>query len=54
MKHRSKTEVMSISIPADLRLQLRDRAKKEGRPVSNLITVLLAKEMKKEKAACTG
>ena len=48
----NKTEVMSISIPIDLRKQLKERAKKEGRPVSNLITVLLTKAVK-EKAAST-
>ena len=54
MPKRSKTVVIGISIPADLRDQLKNRAIKEGRNFSNLITHLLSKEMKKEKAACTG
>jgi metal-responsive CopG/Arc/MetJ family transcriptional regulator len=36
-----KTENFSISLPADLRRQLKERAAKEARPVSNLIRVAI-------------
>ena len=50
-----KKNVTSIYLPDDLRAKLQARAAREGRSFSNLVTQLLAKEVKKEtKAACTG
>ena len=46
-----KTEIMTVSIPKELKKQLQDRANKEGRNFSNMVTYLLSKEVKKEKAA---
>jgi len=46
-----KTEVMTVTVPIELRKQLKFLAEKEGRNLSNMVTVLLQKGMKKEKAA---
>jgi len=50
MSDMRKSEVMSISIPPDLRKQVRERAQKEGRSVSNMIAELLRRGMEQEKA----
>jgi hypothetical protein len=47
--------LMTVSVPADVVRKLKERAVREGRSLSNLATLLLEKEVKKEaKAACTG
>jgi hypothetical protein len=44
--------LMTVSIPIELRKLLVDRAEKENRNLSNMVTFLLEKELKgKEKAA---
>ncbi len=48
---KAKKTIMSVYVPDDLRAKLKVRAQKEGRSVSNMITLILEKEVKKEKAA---
>jgi hypothetical protein len=45
-----KTEKMTVTVPKDLKKELKARALKEGRNFSNMVTVLLSKSVK-EKAA---
>lgn len=47
----SKTEKMTVTAPADLIQQIKQRAKKEDRNFSNMVTLLLKQGMRKEKAA---
>jgi len=47
----NKTEKLTVTVPIELRKQLKAQALKEGRNLSNMVTVLLQKGMKKEKAA---
>ncbi len=48
-------ELMTVSVPPELKVQLKARATQEGRSISNLVTLLLSKEVKKgTKAAYTG
>jgi post-segregation antitoxin (ccd killing protein) len=46
-----KTEAMTVTVPIELRKQLKAMAQKEGRNLSNMVTVLLQRGMRKEKAA---
>jgi hypothetical protein len=48
---KEKKNILSVYVPDALRAKLKARADKEGRSVSNLVTVLLEKEVRKEKAA---
>jgi len=48
-----KTEVMAVSVPIELRKQLKALSLKEGRSLSNMVTVILQKGIKKEQAAST-
>ncbi len=47
-----KTEKMTVTVPKDLKQKLKDRAEKENRNFSNMVTVLLSEAVKKQ-AACT-
>lgn len=46
-----KTEVLTVTVPAELRKAVKAQAEKEGRNLSNMVTVILQKGLKKEKAA---
>jgi len=49
---KSKTkDILAVSIDRDLKAAVQEQAKKEGRNVSNMVTFLLRKGLKKEKAA---
>lgn len=48
---KAKKNVMSVYVPDDLKAKIKARADKEGRSVSNMITLILEKEVRKEKAA---
>jgi len=43
--------LMTVSVPPDALQKLKERAAREGRSLSNLMTVLMLKEVKKEQAA---
>jgi len=49
-----KTEKLTVTVPVELHRLVKELAAKDGRNLSNMVTVLIQKGMKKEKAACTG
>lgn len=44
-------EIMTVSLPAELREKVKEQAKQEGRNLSNMVAELLRRGMQKEKAA---
>ncbi len=45
------TEALTVTVPLDLKKQLQALAEREGRNLSNMVTVLLVKAVKKEEKA---
>lgn len=48
-----KTEIFTVTLPADLKAKVKELAKQENRNVSNMTVVLLLEGMK-NKAAMSG
>jgi post-segregation antitoxin (ccd killing protein) len=46
-----KTEKLTVTVPVELHAQVRALAVKDGRNLSNMVTVLIQKGIGKEKAA---
>ncbi len=46
-----KTEALTVTVPVELKKQILALAEKDGRNLSNMVTVLIQKGMKKEKTA---
>ena len=46
-----KNEVMTVTVPIDLLIQIKAMAREERRSLSNMVSVLLERGIKKEKAA---
>lgn len=45
------TEVMTVTVPVELRKQVKALAQKDGRNLSNMVTILLQKGIEKKQAA---